>query len=473
VITHQRVSGQPNNPAKPDKAGPSDWDAPHDVTLATSDVAGLDDALAAKATNVHAHADADLPAGLARDTEVAAAVAGEAGARALALTTHADAEVIARDAAIAAHEAAANPHPDYLTAVEGAAAYRPIDYVPTHAETTGRTANDHHAQLHAAAHATGQADALAAAAIGAATPADVAAAIAALVNAAPGTLDTLNELAVALGNDANFAATITAALAGKQPLHADLTAYNALTKTPYGLALMALADAAAGRTALGLGTAALSAATAFDVAGAAAAAQAASQPLDSDLSAIAALATTAYGRSLLAAVDAAALRTLGGVEVPILPLRVGPPSIYGTGFTGMPMVANTVYVQWFVDVPRPVAITRAEICLNVQSGNLDIAVVDATKNRLVSTGAVACPGGGGQYVNFTTGMTLQPGTKYGAAIQVDNTTVRVIGTAVPGASAGFLTDVGIGFTATPGSLGIPAVLGSIAGIPFLPWVAFS
>lgn len=40
-------------------------------------------------------------------------------------------------------------------------------------------------------------------------------AIAALVATAPATLDTLNELAIALGNDANFATTITAALAGK------------------------------------------------------------------------------------------------------------------------------------------------------------------------------------------------------------------------------------------------------------------
>ena len=39
--------------------------------------------------------------------------------------------------------------------------------------------------------------------------------ITALVNSAPGALDTLQELAAALGNDANFAATITNALAGK------------------------------------------------------------------------------------------------------------------------------------------------------------------------------------------------------------------------------------------------------------------
>jgi hypothetical protein len=43
----------------------------------------------------------------------------------------------------------------------------------------------------------------------------VQAVVAALVNAAPGTLDTLNELAAALGNDPNFASTLTTTLAGK------------------------------------------------------------------------------------------------------------------------------------------------------------------------------------------------------------------------------------------------------------------
>ena len=48
-----------------------------------------------------------------------------------------------------------------------------------------------------------------------ATTAFVAAAIAALVNSSPAALDTLNELAAALGNDANFAATMTTALGTK------------------------------------------------------------------------------------------------------------------------------------------------------------------------------------------------------------------------------------------------------------------
>jgi hypothetical protein len=48
-----------------------------------------------------------------------------------------------------------------------------------------------------------------------ATNTSVTNAINALVNSAPGALDTLNELAIALGNDPNFAATITASLATK------------------------------------------------------------------------------------------------------------------------------------------------------------------------------------------------------------------------------------------------------------------
>lgn len=56
----------------------------------------------------------------------------------------------------------------------------------------------------------------------------VSAGIAALIDSAPGTLDTLNELAAALGDDPNFATTITNLLAGKQPLDSDLTAIAAL-----------------------------------------------------------------------------------------------------------------------------------------------------------------------------------------------------------------------------------------------------
>ncbi|WP_247189575.1 phage tail protein [Escherichia coli] len=70
-----------------------------------------------------------------------------------------------------------------------------------------------------------------------ATTAFVKSAIAAMVGSAPAALDTLNELAAALGNDPNFATTITNALAGKQPKDATLTALAGLStskdKLPY------------------------------------------------------------------------------------------------------------------------------------------------------------------------------------------------------------------------------------------------
>ncbi|MCY6923597.1 phage tail protein, partial [Escherichia coli] len=56
-----------------------------------------------------------------------------------------------------------------------------------------------------------------------ATTAFVKSAIAAMVGSAPAALDTLNELASALGNDPNFATTMLNALAGKQPLDNTLT----------------------------------------------------------------------------------------------------------------------------------------------------------------------------------------------------------------------------------------------------------
>ncbi|EQA0973819.1 phage tail protein [Escherichia coli] len=61
-----------------------------------------------------------------------------------------------------------------------------------------------------------------------ASTAFVMAAIDALVDSSPDALNTLNELAAALGNDPNFATTMTNALAGKQPKDATLTALAGL-----------------------------------------------------------------------------------------------------------------------------------------------------------------------------------------------------------------------------------------------------
>lgn len=93
--------------------------------------------------------------------------------------------------------------------------------------------------------------------------------------------------AQAASDPSGTAAAAVAALSSVyQPLDSDLTAIAALSTTSYGRAFLALANAAAGITALGLGTAATQASSAFDAAGAAAAAQAASDPSGSATTAL-------------------------------------------------------------------------------------------------------------------------------------------------------------------------------------------
>jgi len=125
----------------------------------------------------------------------------------------------------------------------------------------------------------------------------VLAQITSLINGAPGALDTLKEIADQLASDESAVSALTSTVAGK---------------LSGGANLGDLANAVTARANLGLASAATHPSSDFDVSGAAAAAQAASQPIDSDLTAIAALTTTAFGRSLLALADAAALLSTAG-----------------------------------------------------------------------------------------------------------------------------------------------------------------
>lgn len=77
-------------------------------------------------------------------------------------------------------------------------------------------------------------------------------AVAAVIDSSPAALDTLNELAAALGDDANFSTTVTNSIGTKL----DASAVSA-----FGLTLVDDADAATARTTLGLGTAATTAST--------------------------------------------------------------------------------------------------------------------------------------------------------------------------------------------------------------------
>ena len=77
-------------------------------------------------------------------------------------------------------------------------------------------------------------------------------AVAAVIDSSPAALDTLNELAAALGDDANFSTTVTNSIGTK---------LNSSAVSVFGLTLVDDADAATARTTLGLGTAATTAAT--------------------------------------------------------------------------------------------------------------------------------------------------------------------------------------------------------------------
>jgi hypothetical protein len=131
-------------------------------------------------------------------------------------------------------------------------------------------------------------------AITAATDAELSAAVSSLTTAISAKQD-----AATAATDAEVAAAIAAHAAGDatdaelaataatlQPLDSDLTAIAALATTATGRSLLAAADASAIR------------------------AIADAQQADTDLAAIAALTTTATGRSLLAATDAAAIRAI-------------------------------------------------------------------------------------------------------------------------------------------------------------------
>lgn len=138
---------------------------------------------------------------------------------------------------LAAHIAAADPHTQY--APKASPTFTGTPTAPTQAKTDNSTklATTAHVKSVVADYAplsspalTGKPTAPTAAQTAndtqLANTAFVKAAIAALVASSPEALDTLKELAAALGNDPNFATTMTNALAGKQPLDNTLTALS-------------------------------------------------------------------------------------------------------------------------------------------------------------------------------------------------------------------------------------------------------
>jgi hypothetical protein len=232
-------------------------------------------------------------------TDVEGAVTAEATSRATG-----DAEAVSTaeaytDAGLAAHVAASDPHTQYQKESEKgqASGYASLDgsgLVPD-AQIPSAIARDSEVTAAVAAEATARDTA-------------IATAIANLINGAPGALDTLKELADAINDDASFAASVTTALAGK--VASSLYDANTILKadsddTPAALTMGAstiLARLASGgivaATPAQLRTL-LSLVVGTDV-----------QAHDADLDTYAGITPTAIAQSILAAANAAAVKTL-------------------------------------------------------------------------------------------------------------------------------------------------------------------
>lgn len=183
---------------------------------------------------------------------------------------------------------------------------------------------------------------------------------------------TVNAPIVNSGTDSEPDLSISAATdaAAGSMSAADKTKVDAITAA--GLALIDDASVSAQRTTLGLGTAAIHAVGDFDAAGDAAAAQAASQPLDSDLTAIAALSTTSFGRAFLALADAAASRTYIGAGT----------SSFSGAFSALTGIPTTLSGYGITDAqPLDSDLTAIAALTTTSFGRAVLALADAAALR--------------------------------------------------------------------------------------------
>lgn len=456
TIKHHDQTAEPNDPTKDVSADA--WNAAHDVTLVDGDIpasiardtevtaaVAAEALLARNADNLASGtvADARIAATIARDSEVTSAVAAEATARDAAIETHrADTTVVhgITDTSALALTGHSHAGEDITSGV--VADVRVAATMARDSEVTSAVAAEAVLARNADNLTSGTvADARIASTI--ARDSEVTAAVGAHEAAGdphPGYLTT------AEGNAAyDVAGAAASAQAASQPLDSDLTAIAALSTTAYGRSLLAAANAAALRTLAGtvIGTD-------VDAFGAAAAAQAASQPLDSDLTAIAALTTTSYGRAFLALADAAAGRTA---------LGLGTLATQSGTFSGTSSGTNTG------DQSLP---TRASLGLDTtdspQFAGLNIGAATDTTITRTGAGDVAVEGNA-LYRAGGTDVPLTDGGTGASTASAARTNLGVVpGTDVASLTAGVVpiaqlatgTPTGAKFIRDDGTLQVPA-----------------
>jgi hypothetical protein len=119
-VAHVKVSAASDS-GNPNLIQPSNWNENHVIEGVVADTdPRLSDA---RTPTAHAHVDADIPTGIARDSEVTGAITTHEAAANPHPVYETSAEAAAK---VTAHEQAVDPHPEYLTTAE-ANAYQPID----------------------------------------------------------------------------------------------------------------------------------------------------------------------------------------------------------------------------------------------------------------------------------------------------------------------------------------------------------